>query len=117
MTINGKHAEAGWPVSAEETQRIEQYFRENERACRFMSAEDFAEHARINGTAAKHILESFSKEGITMKMYAIFCPSCGKIADRGAYPTEIRKSGYRCPWCGKRVEYEPQNLGNLYYCK
>ena len=115
IEINGKSADIDWPLSKSDLERIGLFIRANERCCRFLRPEDLSEDTGINETAAAHILQSLSKAGIVQRVYAIICPRCGKIADRGARSSEIRQSGYNCPWCGRRVEYEPGNLKKLYF--
>ena len=114
MEIAGKKIRINWPLSQEETERVEAYFRENRIPMKFVTAEDFAESTGLNEYAASDVLKTLSDKMAIRKIYAIFCPHCGRIVDRGVYSSEIRQSGYECPWCGKTVGYEMRNLRNLY---
>ncbi len=90
------------------------YFRKNGRLPKYMTRPEMETETGISDAKCKKIMKALTGEKLVQMLYAIYCPECGKLADKQTMDYKIHRSGYRCPWCGAEIRFERKNFGKLY---
>ena len=101
-------------LTKEQKMKAERYIRENGVKSKYMTRDEMSKETGLSDAECKAIMKQLEEDGLIRMEYAIYCPSCGKITDKGYLNHEIHLSGYTCPWCGECVNFEKANLGKLY---
>ena len=101
-------------ITNEEATKAENYIKTYGTKTRYMTRPEMSKVTGLSDEKCKKVMKALTESGVLHMLYAISCPICGKLVDKGVFPHVIHKSGYVCPYCKERVEYDRVNFCKLY---